>query len=93
MSKEETELVNARAPFIDNLAEYLDENVSGKAKAKQGVEFRKELEHVLETENISLLAESFSDVVEEIRTYKKVFEKHKAKNKSKKCKTNKCNCS
>jgi Rad3-related DNA helicase len=69
-SREETELVKAPSDFIDDLAEYLEKNVSDEAKAKHGTEFRKELERVLNVEDISLLTESFSDVVEEIRTHK-----------------------
>ncbi|UCC33993.1 MAG: hypothetical protein JSW53_03045, partial [Candidatus Bathyarchaeota archaeon] len=69
-SKEETELVKAPSDFINDLAEYLEENVSERAKAKSGAEFRKDLERALKVKDISLLVESFSDVVEEIRTYK-----------------------
>ncbi|UCE43944.1 MAG: hypothetical protein JSV57_00105 [Candidatus Bathyarchaeota archaeon] len=69
-SKEETELVKASSDFIDDLAEYLEETVSDKAKAKSGSEFRKELERALKVKDISLLVETFSDVVEEIRTHK-----------------------
>ncbi len=69
-SKEELELVKAPSDFVDELTEYLDEKVSEKAETKSGVEFRKELKHVLNVKDISFLVESFSEVVEEIRTYK-----------------------
>jgi len=69
-SKEETELVKAPSDFIDDLAEYLDHNISEKAKAKPGAEFRKELETILKTKDLSLLVESFSDTVEAIRDHK-----------------------
>ena len=69
-SREEMELVKAPSDFIDDLTEHLDEKVSEKAETKLGVEFRKELEHVLNVKDIPLLVESFSEVVEEIRTHK-----------------------
>ena len=69
-SREELESVKAPSDFIDALTEYLDEKVSKKTEAKSGVEFRKELKNVLKAKDISLLVESFSEVVEEIRTHK-----------------------
>jgi Rad3-related DNA helicase len=69
-SKEEMELVKAPSDFINDLTEYLDEKVSEKAETKSGLEFRKELEHVLNVKDISFMVESFSEVVEEIRTHK-----------------------
>ena len=69
-SKEEMELVKAPSDLIDDLTEYLDREVSEKAKAKSGVEFRKELERVLNVEDIAFLVEFYSDAVEEIRTHK-----------------------
>ena len=69
-SREEMELVKAPTDLIDDLTEYLDEEVSEKAKAKSGVEFRKELERVLNAKDIAFVVEFYSDAVEEIRTYK-----------------------
>lgn len=69
-SREEMELVETPTDFIDDLTEYVDEKVSERTEAKSGVEFRKELEHVLNVKDIPLLVESFSEVVEEIRTQK-----------------------
>lgn len=69
-SKEEMELIKAPSDFIDDLSEYLDKKVSKKTKAKAGEEFRRELEHVLNVKDISFMVESFSEVVEEIRTHK-----------------------
>ena len=69
-SREEMELVKAPSDFIDDLTEYLDEKVSEKIEAKSGVEFHKELKNVLNVKDISFLVESFSEVVEEIRTHK-----------------------
>ncbi len=69
-SKEEVNLVRAPSGFIDDLAEYLEESVSEKAKIKSGAEFREELEQVLNVKDIAFRVESFYEWVEEIRNRK-----------------------
>jgi len=69
-AKQEMELVEDTPDFIDELAAYLDENVSEEATTKVGMELRRDLEHVLDVRKISSFVDSLSETVETIRTYK-----------------------
>ena len=69
-ARRELEAVEASPEFIDDLAAYLDKQVSESASTKPGLKLRKDLEQVLETKRLSSFAASFSDLVEEIRNHK-----------------------
>jgi len=68
-ARRELELVGVSPQPIDNLAGYLDENVSREAVAKPGSELRRDIEHVLD-EDIPSFVDSMSGVIEEIRRLK-----------------------
>ncbi len=69
-AKRELETVESSPEFVENLAAYLDKQVSESAPPKAGLELRKDLEQVLGVKELSSFAGSFSDLVEEIRKHK-----------------------
>ncbi|MDH5712884.1 MAG: hypothetical protein OEY83_02950 [Candidatus Bathyarchaeota archaeon] len=69
-AKRELEAVGASSEFIDDLAAYLDKQVSESASIKHGLELCKDLEQVLGVKELSSFAASFSELAEEIRNHK-----------------------
>jgi len=69
-SRQELEAVEASPEFINDLATYIEKQVSEGASIEQGLKLRKDLEEVLEVKTLSSFAASFSDLVEEIRNHK-----------------------
>jgi len=68
-AKRELQLIDAPFTFIDDLKNYLDDNVSAEPMAKDGSELHQELEHLL-GEEISSFVEVLEPIVEQIRLYK-----------------------
>lgn len=69
-AQRELDAVNFSSSFIDGLAAYLDKRVSENTPPKSGLKLKKELQQVLGVEAISSFADSFADIVDEIRNNK-----------------------
>lgn len=68
-ARRELQLVDVPSTFIDDLREYLTDNVQSEPVVKPGVELRRDLERLLE-EDLERFVNSFRPVVDEIRTFK-----------------------
>ncbi len=69
-ARSELELVEASFEFIDDLAAYLNKQVSGGDSTEPGLKLRRDLEQVIGVKELSSFAASFIDLVEEIRRHK-----------------------
>ncbi|MFQ6095514.1 MAG: helicase C-terminal domain-containing protein [Candidatus Bathyarchaeia archaeon] len=69
IAKRELELLDAPSTFIDELKNYIDDNVSAEPMVKDGSDLRADLEDLLD-EEISTFVDLFDPVVDEIRLYK-----------------------
>lgn len=74
-AEEEMESVDASPEIIHDLTAYLERKVLDEAVTKPAGKLCKELKQALQVEDLSSLATEFSDLVEEIRTYKMDNEK------------------
>jgi Rad3-related DNA helicase len=68
-TKRELELVDAPTAYIDDLKNYIDENVSAEPRVKDGSDLRGDLENLI-GEDISTFLDLLEPVVDEIRLYK-----------------------
>ncbi len=68
-AKRELQLIDMSFAFIDDLKNYLDDNISIEPLVKDGLEMRQDLENLLE-EDISSFVETLEPVVDEVRLYK-----------------------
>jgi Rad3-related DNA helicase len=68
-AKRELELLGIPSVFIDDLADYLERNVSEEAVLKPGAKLHRDLKQLL-GEDLSFFVDSFMPVVDEIREYK-----------------------
>ncbi len=69
-AKEELKAVEETHGFIDDLLAYLDRKVSVNVATEPGFKLREELEDLLSVEKLGSFADSFQDIVEEIRNHK-----------------------
>jgi len=68
-AKRELNLLGYSSDFIEELLDYLDENVSEKTILKSGSELYEDFERAL-SDNLSLIIDFYAPVVDEIREYK-----------------------
>jgi Rad3-related DNA helicase len=70
IAEKEMESIDASPEVIRDLSAYLEKHVSDEAVATPGWKLHEDLKQTLRVENLSSFAVRFSDLVEEIRSYK-----------------------